>query len=180
VKGGDDSTSNDRSPQFSRFSWNHHSEFVSLYIIVSRFPVYPVAYRCGRCARCVPKGIPWKSHSAKRTRFACPYGTEYCFDGNCVVVFFEQPTINMDIGLADHCITLTIKAPNQQIDDQIVKCKLDWSVGKLKGYIHEMYPNKPVSFPSNCTNRCASCDESLLNMVYRLSENRGPKVDLFW
>jgi len=49
----------------------------------------------------------------------------------------------MDIGLADHCITLTIKAPNQQIDDQTIECKLDWSVAKLKGYIHETYPNKP-------------------------------------
>lgn len=52
----------------------------------------------------------------------------------------------MDIGLTDPWITLTIKAPNQQINDQTVKCKLDWSVAKLKGYIHETYPNKPVSF----------------------------------
>lgn len=51
----------------------------------------------------------------------------------------------MEIGLTDPCITLTIKAPNQQIDDQIIKCKLDWSVAKLKGYIHETYPNKPVN-----------------------------------
>lgn len=50
----------------------------------------------------------------------------------------------MDIGLTDPSITLTIKAPNQQIDDQTIKCKLDWSVAKLKGYIHETYPNKPV------------------------------------
>ncbi|VVC29169.1 Ubiquitin-related domain,Ubiquitin domain [Cinara cedri] len=49
----------------------------------------------------------------------------------------------MDIGFQDPWITLTIKAPNQQIDDQTVKCKLDWSVAKLKGYIRETYPNKP-------------------------------------
>lgn len=51
----------------------------------------------------------------------------------------------MDIGFTDPWITLAIKAPNQQIEDQIIKCKLDWSVAKLKGYIHEIYPNKPVS-----------------------------------
>jgi len=51
----------------------------------------------------------------------------------------------MDIGLTDPWITLTIKAPNQQINDHTVKCKLDWTVAKLKGYIHETYPNKPVS-----------------------------------
>lgn len=51
----------------------------------------------------------------------------------------------MDIGLTDPWITLTIKAPNQQINDHTIKCKLDWSVAKLKGYIHETYPNKPVS-----------------------------------
>jgi len=51
----------------------------------------------------------------------------------------------MDIGITDPSIMLTIKAPNQQIDDHIVKCKLDWSVAKLKGYLHETYPNKPVS-----------------------------------
>jgi len=49
----------------------------------------------------------------------------------------------MDIGLTDPWITLTIKAPNQQINDHTIKCKLDWSVAKLKGYIHETYPNKP-------------------------------------
>lgn len=52
----------------------------------------------------------------------------------------------MDISLTDPWITLTIKAPNQQINDQTVKCKLDWSVAKLKGYIHETYPSKPVRF----------------------------------
>lgn len=62
------------------------------------------------------------------------------------MVFFELPKYqNMDIGLTDPWITLTIKAPNQQIDDQTIKCKLDWSVAKLKGFIHETYPNKPVS-----------------------------------
>lgn len=55
----------------------------------------------------------------------------------------------MDISLTDPWITLTIKAPNQQINDQTVKCKLDWSVAKLKGYIHETYPSKPVSFYFN-------------------------------
>ncbi|XP_050538942.1 homocysteine-responsive endoplasmic reticulum-resident ubiquitin-like domain member 2 protein [Daktulosphaira vitifoliae] len=49
----------------------------------------------------------------------------------------------MEASLSDSWITLTIKAPNQQIDDQVVKCQLNWSVAKLKDHIHEIYPNKP-------------------------------------
>lgn len=40
---------------------------------------------------------------------------------------------------------LVIRAPNQQIDDQIVKCELGWTVKRLKDYLSEVYPNKPVS-----------------------------------
>lgn len=51
----------------------------------------------------------------------------------------------MDIGLTDPWITVTIKTSNEQISNQTAKCKLDWSVKKLKEYLYETYPNKPVS-----------------------------------
>lgn len=96
---------------------------------------------------------------------------------------------NMDIGLTDPCISLTIKAPNQQIDDQIIKCKLDWSVAKLKGYIQETYPNKPVSVwrvRPNYLPKTTSVDVCKLSSVLSnitityLLENRGPKIDILW
>ncbi|KAK0077834.1 hypothetical protein PV325_003396 [Microctonus aethiopoides] len=40
-------------------------------------------------------------------------------------------------------VRLLVRASNQQIDDHVVKCKLDWTVGKLKDYLEEVYPNKP-------------------------------------
>lgn len=42
-------------------------------------------------------------------------------------------------------VTLIVKAPNQQIEDQTIKCELDWSIKRLKGYLSEVYPSKPVS-----------------------------------
>lgn len=42
-------------------------------------------------------------------------------------------------------VRLVVKAPNQQIEDQMVECALDWTVQKLKAYLSEAYPNKPVS-----------------------------------
>lgn len=42
-------------------------------------------------------------------------------------------------------VTLIVKAPNQQIEDQTVKCELSWTILKLKGHLSEVYPSKPVS-----------------------------------
>lgn len=42
-------------------------------------------------------------------------------------------------------VTLIVKAPNQQFEDQTVKCELSWSIRKLKGYLSEVYPCNPVS-----------------------------------
>lgn len=41
-------------------------------------------------------------------------------------------------------ITLIVKAPNQQIEDQTVKCELSWTIQKLKQHLSEVYPSKPV------------------------------------
>lgn len=42
-------------------------------------------------------------------------------------------------------VRLIIKAPNQQIEDQIISCELGWTIRKLKDYLAEVYPSKPVS-----------------------------------
>ena len=47
--------------------------------------------------------------------------------------------------MTDAAVNLIIKAPNQQIKDQIVKCDLGWTIGRLKEYLSEVYPSKPVS-----------------------------------
>lgn len=47
--------------------------------------------------------------------------------------------------MTDAAVNLIIKAPNQQIKDQIVKCDLDWTIGRLKEYLSEVYPSKPES-----------------------------------
>ncbi|KAI8423831.1 hypothetical protein MSG28_012841 [Choristoneura fumiferana] len=40
-------------------------------------------------------------------------------------------------------VTLIVKAPNQQIDDQNVECQSSWTVRQLKGHLSEVYPSKP-------------------------------------
>ncbi|XP_045480942.1 homocysteine-responsive endoplasmic reticulum-resident ubiquitin-like domain member 2 protein [Harmonia axyridis] len=40
-------------------------------------------------------------------------------------------------------VTLIVKAPNQQIEDQTVKCELSWTINKLKQHLSEVYPSKP-------------------------------------
>lgn len=47
--------------------------------------------------------------------------------------------------MANAAVILIIKAPNQQIKDQVVKCDLGWTIGRLKEYLSEVYPSKPVS-----------------------------------
>lgn len=48
--------------------------------------------------------------------------------------------------MIDMPVTLIVKAPNQQIEDQTIHCELNWTIRKLKGYLSEVYPSKPVSF----------------------------------
>ncbi|KAJ0171990.1 hypothetical protein K1T71_012753 [Dendrolimus kikuchii] len=40
-------------------------------------------------------------------------------------------------------VTLIVKAPNQQIDDQNIQCQSSWTVRQLKGHLSEVYPSKP-------------------------------------
>ncbi|XP_063995753.1 homocysteine-responsive endoplasmic reticulum-resident ubiquitin-like domain member 2 protein [Diachasmimorpha longicaudata] len=47
---------------------------------------------------------------------------------------------NSDIG---EMISLVVKAPDQQISDQIVKCQLHWTVGRLKEHLETVYPTNP-------------------------------------
>lgn len=42
-------------------------------------------------------------------------------------------------------VTLIIKAPNQKYRDQTISCFLNWTVGKLKAHLSNVYPSKPVS-----------------------------------
>ena len=46
----------------------------------------------------------------------------------------------------ESAVKLIIKAPNQQVEDQIISCELGWTIGRLKDYLSEVYPSKPVSF----------------------------------
>lgn len=41
-------------------------------------------------------------------------------------------------------VTVIVKAPNQQIEDQNIECQSSWTVGQLKGHLAEVYPSKPV------------------------------------
>lgn len=41
-------------------------------------------------------------------------------------------------------VTIIVKAPNQQIADQIIQCHHSWTIKKLKDYLTEVYPSKPV------------------------------------
>lgn len=54
--------------------------------------------------------------------------------------------------MLDMSVTLIVKAPNQQIEDQTVKCEPNWTIKKLKGHLSEVYPSKPVSFFVNMSN----------------------------
>lgn len=42
-------------------------------------------------------------------------------------------------------VTLVIKAPNQKYEDQTINCFLNWTVGRLKSHISNVYPSKPLS-----------------------------------
>ncbi|KAK2510010.1 hypothetical protein MC885_000205 [Smutsia gigantea] len=40
-------------------------------------------------------------------------------------------------------VILIIKAPNQKYSEQTISCFLNWTVGKLKTHLSNMYPSKP-------------------------------------
>lgn len=42
-------------------------------------------------------------------------------------------------------LQLLIKAPNQNIEDLVITCQMDWTVLKLKKHLSEVYPNHPVN-----------------------------------
>ncbi|XP_066210083.1 homocysteine-responsive endoplasmic reticulum-resident ubiquitin-like domain member 2 protein isoform X2 [Saccopteryx leptura] len=42
-------------------------------------------------------------------------------------------------------VTLIIKSPNQKYSDQTVRCFLNWTVGKLKSHLSNVYPCKPLT-----------------------------------
>ncbi|XP_045420374.1 homocysteine-responsive endoplasmic reticulum-resident ubiquitin-like domain member 2 protein isoform X1 [Lemur catta] len=42
-------------------------------------------------------------------------------------------------------VTLIIKAPNQKYSDQTISCFLNWTVGKLKMHLSNVYPSKPLT-----------------------------------
>lgn len=42
-------------------------------------------------------------------------------------------------------VTIIVKAPNQQFEDQTIHCELSWTIKQLKGLLSEVYPSKPVS-----------------------------------
>lgn len=44
-------------------------------------------------------------------------------------------------------VTLIVKAANQQFEDQTIRCEISWTIERLKSYLSEVYPNKPVSRP---------------------------------
>uniref|UniRef100_A0A8C5ZDW0 HERPUD2 n=1 Tax=Marmota marmota marmota TaxID=9994 RepID=A0A8C5ZDW0_MARMA len=54
----------------------------------------------------------------------------------------------MDQSGMESPVTLIIKAPNQKYSDQTISCFLNWTVGKLKTHLSNVYPSKPVSVQS--------------------------------
>jgi len=49
----------------------------------------------------------------------------------------------MDVG--DIPVTIIVKAPTQEIEDQTIHCRLDWTIDQLKRHLTNVYPNEPVS-----------------------------------
>lgn len=49
----------------------------------------------------------------------------------------------------EESVTLVVKAPNQQIDDQTIHCETSWSIKMLKEHLSIVYPSHPVSETSS-------------------------------
>ena len=43
-------------------------------------------------------------------------------------------------------IELTLKTPNQRVNDIRLKCGEDWTIRNLKEHLQDVYPSKPVSY----------------------------------
>ena len=46
---------------------------------------------------------------------------------------------------AFNSIELTLKTPNQRVNDIQLKCREDWTIKNLKEHLQDVYPSKPVS-----------------------------------
>ncbi|XP_029781021.1 homocysteine-responsive endoplasmic reticulum-resident ubiquitin-like domain member 2 protein isoform X2 [Suricata suricatta] len=62
----------------------------------------------------------------------------------------------MDQSGMESPVTLIIKAPNQKYSDQTISCFLNWTVGKLKSHLSNVYPSKPNSDQSGSTTPSSS------------------------
>ncbi|XP_019957964.1 homocysteine-responsive endoplasmic reticulum-resident ubiquitin-like domain member 2 protein isoform X2 [Paralichthys olivaceus] len=51
----------------------------------------------------------------------------------------------MDRAAVDGPVTLVIRAPNQNYDDQTINCCQNWTVERLKAHLSDVYPSKPSS-----------------------------------
>lgn len=49
----------------------------------------------------------------------------------------------VDITMDNNPVTIIVKAPNQQFEDQTIHCELSWTIKRLKGLLSEVYPSKP-------------------------------------
>lgn len=78
-------------------------------------------------------------------------------------------------------VTLIVKAPNQQIEDQTIKCELSWTINKLKQHLSEVYPSKPVSsqYQSIRITTIRQLLSKLCNCVAFVAETRT-KINLLW
>lgn len=79
-------------------------------------------------------------------------------------------------------VTLIIKAPNQKYRDQTISCFLNWTVGKLKTHLSNVYPSKPVSV-DKLTQRLGPRPFATLRGVLTISVLTPPlsgQTDLFW
>lgn len=66
-------------------------------------------------------------------------------------------------------VKLVVKAPNQQIEDQIMEVDLRWTVRDLKKHISNYYPSKPVSATTRVfalTNRITSKSIKDQRLIY--------------
>lgn len=72
-----------------------------------------------------------------------------------------------------HPVRLVVKAPNQQIEDQIMEVDLNWTVLDLKRHLSNSYPSKPVSFMLKCFSY-------VLNLFLIDAANQGSEIDLRW
>ncbi|XP_060536616.1 homocysteine-responsive endoplasmic reticulum-resident ubiquitin-like domain member 2 protein [Cylas formicarius] len=70
-------------------------------------------------------------------------------------------------------VTLIVKAPNQQIEDQKIQCELSWTINKLKQHLSEVYPNKPPQHEQKLIySGQLLCDSLVLKDILRQYEGQ--------